>query len=276
MLGEYNNSGQPLAEYVWLDDLPIALSQANAIYYIEANHLGTPRLITSAIQQVRWHWESAPFGDTLPNENPQNSGAFTFNLRFPGQYYDAESGLHYNYFRDYDPKTGRYIQSDPIGLEGEINTYAYVLDNPISFKDPLGLQAYTGQKPPENIPGGPWTPKPASPPGTFMGPEVKGQPRLECRFVPDASQSGGHKSAPESYWKVKNSKEPGWRYYTLDGTSSTFTQAHPKLQPNAAGGKSKGILKAIGKTLGGAGVITNYHPSDQVACEIDPTFELCP
>ncbi|MDG4552466.1 MAG: RHS repeat-associated core domain-containing protein, partial [Candidatus Contendobacter sp.] len=64
--------------------------------------------------------------------------AFTLNLRFPGQYYDAESGLHYNYMRDYDPQTGRYIQSDPIGLAEGINTYAYALANPIKYIDANG------------------------------------------------------------------------------------------------------------------------------------------
>ena len=64
--------------------------------------------------------------------------AFTFNLRFPGQYFDAETGLNYNYFRDYDPKTGRYVESDPIGLNGGLGTYTYVGDSPIRYMDVLG------------------------------------------------------------------------------------------------------------------------------------------
>ena len=63
----------------------------------------------------------------------------TVNLRLPGQYYDAETGLHYNVFRDYDPSLGRYLESDPIGLDGGLNTYAYVEGNPLLYIDPLGL-----------------------------------------------------------------------------------------------------------------------------------------
>ncbi|MCT7340664.1 RHS repeat-associated core domain-containing protein [Pseudomonas aeruginosa] len=67
-----------------------------------------------------------------------SQGSTQVNLRFPGQYYDAESGLHYNYFRDYDPETGRYVESDPIGLAGGFNTFAYVGGNPLSLRILLG------------------------------------------------------------------------------------------------------------------------------------------
>ena len=143
LAGEYNASGQLIQEIVWLGDLPVAVLRPNgtsvAIYYIHADTLGTPRQISRpSDNKVVWAWESEAFGASLPDQNPSGLGTFVFNLRFPGQYYDAETGLHYNVFRDYDPRTGRYIQSDPIGLAGGLNTYAYVNGNPVNDIDPTG------------------------------------------------------------------------------------------------------------------------------------------
>jgi RHS repeat-associated protein len=111
-------------------------SSGEQVYFIQADHLNTPRVITDSGNNVVWQWENSdPFGNNVPVA----SGGFEFNLRFPGQYYDRETNLHYNLNRDYDPSTGRYIQSDPIGLQGGLNTYAYVENNPISKIDPEGL-----------------------------------------------------------------------------------------------------------------------------------------
>jgi RHS repeat-associated protein len=91
-------------------------------------------------------WEATydPFGVAIVDEDPDNNGqTVEMNMRLPGQYYDKETGTYYNYFRDYDPRLGRYIQSDPIGLRGGLNTYGYVRGNPLRYIDPLGLDIYT-------------------------------------------------------------------------------------------------------------------------------------
>jgi RHS repeat-associated protein len=110
-------------------------------YYIYTDQLNTPRLITDTANTTVWRNDRAdPFNASAPYDDPNNTGHhFVFNLRFPGQYYDAETALNYNYFRDYDSSTGRYVQSDPIGLAGGINTYSYVGGNPLSYIDPFGL-----------------------------------------------------------------------------------------------------------------------------------------
>ena len=90
-----------------------------------------------------WRWDSDPFGADAPDEDPDRNGRqFTFNLRFPGQYFDEETGLFHNYFRDYDPQTGRYIQADPIGLAGGINPYHYAEGNPLTYLRPLWSWRY--------------------------------------------------------------------------------------------------------------------------------------
>ena len=94
--------------------------------------LDTPRKVTRpSDNKLRWRWDPKPFGDSSPNQNPEALGMFTYDLRYPGQIYQSETGLYYNYFRDYDPAVGRYIESDPIGLDAGMKTYAYVRGDPL-------------------------------------------------------------------------------------------------------------------------------------------------
>jgi RHS repeat-associated protein len=102
-----------------------------------------------------WTWNSDPFGTDAANGNPAGAGTFAYNLRFPGQIFDGQAGLHYNYHRDYDPATGRYAESDPVGLRAGINTYAYVDGNPIRSIDPSGLAPHPGRTVPSPLPPGP-------------------------------------------------------------------------------------------------------------------------
>jgi RHS repeat-associated protein len=110
---------------------------------IHVDQLDTPREITDTGGVVVWQWDNVdPFGNNVPNENPSGLGTFKFDLRFPGQVADRETNTFYNTYRDaYDPALDRYTQSDPIGLAGDLNPYAYVGGNPLSRIDPRGLSA---------------------------------------------------------------------------------------------------------------------------------------
>ena len=128
------SGGSLSADAVRFVDAVSATAAPTNVSYVHTDHLGTPRKLTDAAANTVWDHQTTPFGETVAL-----AGLADVNLRFPGQYFDQESGLHYNYFRDYDPSTGRYIESDPIGLAGGINTYAYVGGNPVNFSDPYGL-----------------------------------------------------------------------------------------------------------------------------------------
>jgi RHS repeat-associated protein len=153
--GGANSTGS--AHYVYLPTpsgpMPVAFYNGSKHYAVQTDHLNTPRRLTQSDKKVAWQWAFSAFGDeqpttgknryvdpaTTPNAGSTTIADVTFNLRYPGQYFDKESGLSYNYFRSYDPRTGRYTQSDPIDLAGGWNKFGYAGGNPLTYIDPLGL-----------------------------------------------------------------------------------------------------------------------------------------
>jgi len=144
LLCEANGStGAIQKEYIWLDDLLVAeiddTGSSPVMYYVHTDHLGRPQKMTDATATVVWDGVFDPFGNVT-----SVTGSTTNLVMFPGQYYDSETQLSQNWNRDYDPTIGKYIQSDPIGLDGGINLYSYVGQNPLRYIDPQGLLAPWG------------------------------------------------------------------------------------------------------------------------------------
>jgi RHS repeat-associated protein len=176
LLGQYGNGGASSTgrtEYLWLPTqdgsaIPIGLYRSGKLHAIHTDHLGTPRLITNETNTAQWQWPYSAFGDNAPTgilkpttnagsaftsiPATQGSGTTTAtllavssptqlnNLRFPGQYFDSESGHFYNTFRTYCPTCGRYTQADPMGLAAGWNQFIYADANPFSIFDPYGLE----------------------------------------------------------------------------------------------------------------------------------------
>jgi RHS repeat-associated protein len=139
LLGEYVVGAGTSREYVWLGENVVASldssAHESAVHYVGTDFLGTPRTVTDDQGMQVWSWAYAgnAFGDRPA------IGSYDFGLRFQGQYYDAESGLHYNVNRSYSPALGAYVKADPLGLHGGLASYGYVGANPLAFIDPLGL-----------------------------------------------------------------------------------------------------------------------------------------
>lgn len=142
IIAESTSSGTVTAEYVYLNSQPLAKIEGSNVYYYHNDHLATPQKMTDSAGVVRWAADYKPFGEVNIT-----TSEITNNLRFPGQYFDSETGLHNNYYRDYNPALGRYPQADPIGIRSGTNhLYVYVADNPIMLIDPDGL-AYFAKRP---------------------------------------------------------------------------------------------------------------------------------
>ncbi len=168
---ETTDTGEPIRSYAWVGDTPILqrdhTGETDVVVYLHTDHLNTPRLASDANGTIVWRMDGDAFGNGNVDGNPDRDNQYVqVNLRFPGQYYDSETGLHYNWNRYYDPKTGRYITSDPIGLEGGLNTYLYVEANPGKLSDPLGLMTFMCRKPLDALGGS----------GSKSGPDVYGNP----------------------------------------------------------------------------------------------------
>ncbi|MDP3284134.1 MAG: RHS repeat-associated core domain-containing protein [Desulfobacterales bacterium] len=145
IIGESDQAGSISKEYLYKGSSRLAMVDvlAGKMYYYGNDQLGTPQIMTDSTNTVVWEADYKPFGEAEVNPN----STVVNNFRFPGQYYDAETGLYYNWHRFYDPKMGRYVSADPIGLEGGINLYTYVLNNPIRRIDPSGLKVYRCKRP---------------------------------------------------------------------------------------------------------------------------------
>ena len=140
LIAEVDAGGNTIREQVYVNGERVAFvsepggTPNEATHFVHNDHLGTPKVVTASDKSVAWQAEYKPFGEVYGLD-----GSVENDFRFPGQYYDSETGYYYNYFRDYDPEIGRYLESDPIGLRGGMNTFLYAYASPLKFFDFYGL-----------------------------------------------------------------------------------------------------------------------------------------
>ncbi len=209
-IAEYDQtSGALIREYVWFDGAAVAVIEGGVVYYIRTDHIGRPVFATNAAGVLVWTASYLPFGGV------RTATGMPITLRFPGQWFQSESGLHQNWMRDYDPTTGRYIQADPLGLVDGASVYGYVKGNPGRWIDPRGEE-----KRPYVLPQSP----------AFLGPD----------WQPVPSSTGGNLyecSCSEEKLRYDNfnsaGKElPHWHYYPYGNLKKTGQYSTPETGPH--------------------------------------------
>jgi RHS repeat-associated protein len=168
-------------------------------YVISDHHLGTPQQIVDSAGTVVWKAAFLPFGKAQVHTE-----TITNNIRFPGQYFDAETELHYNWNRYYDPDTGRYLTPDPIGLAGGLNLYAYVGGDPVNFIDPEGLARITGiGNEPIYVHPNDVDPSPSKPHGHIGSPNSKQKVDVNTGKIYKGSEDTGKKLTKKQLKKFR-------------------------------------------------------------------------
>ena len=228
LIGEYKPDGSLIVEYIWMGDKPVAaVYPGNKVYWMVTDHQNTPRrLIDRDTKAQVWNWNPDAFGRWDP------VGSIEMNLRFPGQYYDEQSKLFYNHNRYYNPELGRYMEPDPIGLEGGLNMFAYAGSNPVMNVDPSGLYGVTINGQYVN--------------GTFDISQPETYKNLTSTYVP-APTSFAHPSGYTDHGSSTNTNTGG-AYGSLSDAQLGNSAAMGTL--NIGYGGSAALLKGLGLEVG--------------------------
>lgn len=216
LLAEHDGAtGAVVREYVWLDDMPVAMVDASTgtaqTYFIHTGQIDEPLVMTDAAKAKVWDAYVEPYGAAQAFGTPSAG----LDLRLPGQWLQAETGgLHQNWHRDYDPSLGRYIEVDPLGLEAGQNVFAYVDDDPLNATDPEGQMVVLryilnkGSKTLTNVvKNGRVIPARGLPPRNIKPPTS-----LKCKPGP-ASRPSERQKGGQSLWDENGGE---WRYYPGD------------------------------------------------------------
>ncbi len=247
---EFSNTGNLIKEYffhpqkTWMTDPLFMRTASNEIYYYHNDHLGTPQQLVNSTGQVVWQAKYSAFGKANITIS-----AIENNLRAPGQYFDLETGLHQNYFRDYDPSTGRYLENDPIGFNGGLNNYIYINSSPLIGIDPYGLVAHMNLISPDvNTYLGNYNWQPADYNTVVVHGTVDSNGNSTGAFS-DASGRPAYQWTPE---QVANMLK---HYPGYDPTKPTILVA---CKSGAPGGGAQGVADGLGGPVWAPD--TNVHP----------------